>query len=410
MAQLPSENMYDIFSRMPVKSLARFRSVSKLWRNSINDSYLETMHAERATTYYDPMLIMFRQILSHLPNSSCTLSFLEYKEEEDQKGGYCSTLNVRKKPPVMEFTCKSSGSRFPDDIILGSCNGLIYSSRGHPGHNTLVVIHPLRRECYELPPIRPPFHTLHSWVIDLEESFRIYVKETYGLGFDISTNTFKMVAVVVREEGGPVLNIHDQLNEEVNQELCAMVHVLGTDSWRKIHRVPAYPVSGEGVFANGCLHWLISDDDDDGYPAYLGRPVVSFEMAKEEFGLIDPPQERPSGWVREQLVDLDGEVGYAYNIVNRRMEVWVLKEGGWVVHCVFKQRSPLPSSFIKVLGFWNQNGDVLMTDCEKHMFVYNLKSDSLHEINFVGREEENETNDIRMYRSSLFSTRYSIKK
>ncbi|KAI3703354.1 hypothetical protein L1987_73359 [Smallanthus sonchifolius] len=365
MAELPSEIMYDILSRMPVKYLARFRCVSKLWLHYINDSHLKTMHAKRSPVD-DPMLIMFHQIPSKHPNSPCRLSLLEHE-------GSC-TLKVRKKPPLMGLMCKSFVYRYPDDIILGSCNGLPYSSKGHHDGihgNMLVVIHPLSRECYELPPINISLtHPQQTWGISCDdESYRLRVEESFGLGFDESTDTFKMVSVVLREE--------------VKQDLCTMVHVLGTDSRWKIDQVPSYPIAGEGVFANGCLHWLNNDEDDDEYPIYLGRPVIRFDMANEEFGLIHPPQERPSGWIKELLVDLHGEVGYVYHMVNRGIEVWALKERGWVMHCEFRQKPPLPKGFVKVLGFWNENGDVLMTDSWKPMFVYNLKSDNLDEVSFA---------------------------
>ncbi|KAL9992431.1 putative F-box domain-containing protein [Helianthus debilis subsp. tardiflorus] len=102
MAEFPSEIMYDILSRMPVKSLARFRCVSKLWCSYINNSYLETMHAKRAAVN-DPTLIMLHILFdSEIPTLLCALSFLDYKEETDT-----CTLQVRKKPPVMDFSCMS---------------------------------------------------------------------------------------------------------------------------------------------------------------------------------------------------------------------------------------------------------------------------------------------------------------
>ncbi|XP_076901595.1 putative F-box protein At1g53370 [Bidens hawaiensis] len=191
--QLPMENMYNILSRMSVKSLARMRCVSKQWCNYINDPYLESMHAKRATPT-NPMLIMVHQFPSNHPNSQCILAFLEYKE----KPGTC-TLQVTKKPPVMEFMlCTELCLRYPNDIILGSCNGLLYSSQcNHDTTTTLVVINPLRKERYELPSMKitPIFHYLQtrqwSWGIDLEElSRRLCVNESSGLGFDDSTKTF----------------------------------------------------------------------------------------------------------------------------------------------------------------------------------------------------------------------------
>ncbi|KAJ0672656.1 putative F-box domain-containing protein [Helianthus annuus] len=389
-AILPSEIIYDILSRMPVKSLARFRCVNKLWCNYINDPYLEAMHTKRPSMN-DPVPIMFRQFPSDdHPNSPCTLSFLEHKEE----AGIC-TLEVKKKPPVMEFMCKSWTYRNPDNIVLGSCNGRLYSSKHSHDGNKLVVIHPLRKDCYESPPIKTPFHPQQqqSCGIDLQESNRLCVEESSGLGFDDSTNTFKMVCVVKREHEGQLEDLY-----QLKEDLWTMVHVLGTDSWRKIPQVPSYPITGEGVFANGCLHWLISDEYDDYRAAYLGRPVIKFDIAKEEFGVIKPPHELPDYWVNERLVDLHGEVGYVYQIVNHRMEVWVLKERGWVMHCEFELKPPLPGGLMKVLGFWNDNGDVLMTDnWKRQMFVYNLNSNSLHEVSLVGCEEGLTLIDIRMY-------------
>ncbi|KAK1418960.1 hypothetical protein QVD17_28114 [Tagetes erecta] len=405
MAELPSEIIHNIFSRMSVKSLARSRCVSKQWYAYINDNYLEIMHAKRAAVY-DPMLIMFHQLpfVIHM-NAPCTLSFLDYKYEEDD-----CTLEVRKKPSVMEFMTSMWCFTYPNDIILGSCNGLIYSSQGGcDDDNMLVVINPLKKKCYVLPPIKTPFHSQQSPSIDhgqvrkhigSSNTFKTRVDKADGLGFDESTNTFKMVSVEVRK---PVRS--SNVDYQVKEDVCTMVHVLGTESWRKIPQVPCYPITGEGVFANGCLHWLISDEDDDDRPTYLGRPVVSFDVVNEGFGLINPPQERPSGWVREQLVDLNGKLGYVYNIVNRIVEVWVLMERGWVMHCEFRQKPPLPRGFIKVLGFWNEDGDILMTDETKNMFVYD-RSNRLYEVCFDRKEKDGV--DIRLYQSSLFSTRYSF--
>ncbi|KAJ0469115.1 putative F-box domain-containing protein [Helianthus annuus] len=44
---LPSEIIFNILSRMPVKSLARFRCVSKLWCDYIDDPYLKIIHDQQ---------------------------------------------------------------------------------------------------------------------------------------------------------------------------------------------------------------------------------------------------------------------------------------------------------------------------------------------------------------------------
>ncbi|GKC61395.1 F-box domain containing protein, partial [Tanacetum coccineum] len=145
-------------------------------------------------------------------------------------------------------------------------------------------------------------------------------QESCGLGFDASTNTLKMVCVLLKDyvpPGDP---------DMVRKNLCTMVHVFGTNSWREIPQVPPYCITDEAVFANGCLHWLVSHIDiktEDG-----GRPVIWFDVEKEEFGLIDRPNRmcdliRNYSCSNDHLVDLNGEVGF---VCARTMEVWVLKQ------------------------------------------------------------------------------------
>ncbi|KAK1418950.1 hypothetical protein QVD17_28103 [Tagetes erecta] len=381
---------------MSVKSLARFRCVSKQWSKYINDPYFEIMHAKKTSN--DAMLIMFhrRPFIIHA-NAPCTLSFLEYKYEE--AGDNC-TLKVRKKPQVlMTFMYQSLNFRY--NIILGSCNGLFYSSKyDHRDGNNLVVIHPLRNECYVLPPINSPFCLEHvNRVINADKST--------GLGFDESTNTFKMVSITLRRR------VESPNLDNIKEDACIKVHVLGTDSWRRIPQVPSYRISpSAGVFANGCLHWLtISGHFDHYQPLFIGTKIISFDVATEEFGLINPPQGRGCYvWQIEQLVDLHGEIGYVYR-VGCNIEVWVMmKERGWVMHCEFQHEELVSCGPISILGFWNEYGDILLSDDhQKRMFVYGLNSKSFYQVMFDDWEEGSAV-DIRLYQTSLSSTRYSIKR
>ncbi|XP_071699975.1 putative F-box protein At1g32420 [Rutidosis leptorrhynchoides] len=308
--ELPVDIIYNILSRMPLKSLARFQCVSKVWCKYINDPYLEIiMHnAKRADMNDDPtMLMMFK--LHLYPYASASLTMLVTKEEEKSTATSHEevVITTKKNPPTpyMEFVCKDWSSRFfvEGDIILGSCKGLIFSSQDHhpdnvdDGTTVLLVINPLKKVCYKLPPIE-----IWSCTSAFEE------REACGLGCDDSTNTYKMVCVVLRNQKKIRSYNHDD-SDVVKEDICTMVHVLGgTDSsWREIPAVPAYPISGEAVFANGFLHWLENN---------------MFDMMKDEFGLIDPPPydtliDRTG---MEHLVDLDGQVGLVYHETSRILE------------------------------------------------------------------------------------------
>ncbi|PWA48263.1 F-box domain-containing protein [Artemisia annua] len=344
---LPSYIVCDIFSRLSVQCSARSRCVSKVWCNYID--------------YVNPYIRVVEElpILYHVIESIQTGTTHDYVLKP-KEGPF---LEFLRKKPLFEYS-------YAQIEVLGSCNGHICLSQDEYNIVTLlVVVHPLRKEYYELPPLPMRFES---------SMFR----ESCGLGFDASTNTLKMVLVLLKAYAPP-----DNL-DMVRKDLCTMVHVFGTNSWREIPQVPSYPIAGKAIFANGCLHWLVSHLDAPTQEG--GRPVIWFDVEKEEFGLIDPPKRMGDLWrnyscAYDHLVDLNGEVGY---VCLRSMEVWVLKQKEWVPHCRFEKQI-VPYGDIEVLGCWNKDGDMLITtigDGNK-FFVYNLKSGVLHKTNIVDPDD-----------------------
>ncbi|MFS8009284.1 putative F-box domain, leucine-rich repeat domain superfamily, F-box-like domain superfamily [Helianthus anomalus] len=431
MANLPSEIILNIMSRMPVKSLARFRCVSKLWCEYIDDQHLKIIRGQQ---YPEETAIMIaRTNVSDHPLIS--LYAIESKK----------SMVLMKKIPSLEFKSTKISSEYNVPYILGSCNGLVYLSLSVKGYWSWIVhtcdirvVDPLRKEYYELPPMNHP----------LDQKGIAF----YGLGFDDSTNTFKMVFFTIVNE---------------REEACAMVHVFGTRSWQQISQIslnlmiftrpPNFP---KAVFACGCLHWL------DGY----GK-IISLDMRTEEFGLIDLPNVQRHGaeHVRSGLVDLHGEVGYVYCRFLSSLEVWVfvkrflgwtlhwalllldakglchqcwariegpdlfrgiqklvwvlvlrsdsgfdimfvtvLKQREWVIHFRFDHKPPLPAyTSIVVIGCWNRDGDIVMETITKgvrtQLFVYCRESDLLKEIKFIRKSKDFWFSNPFMYPSSLSS-------
>ncbi|KAJ0703975.1 putative F-box domain-containing protein [Helianthus annuus] len=371
MANLPSEIILNIMSRMPVKSLARFRCVSKLWCEYIDDQHLKIIRGQQ---YPEETAIMIaRTNFSDHPLIS--LYAIESKK---------SMVLKMKKIPSLEFKCTQISSEYDVPYILGSCNGLVYLSLSVKGYWSWIVrpcdirvVDPLRKEYYELPPMNHP----------LDQKGIAF----FGLGFDDSTNTFKMVFFTIVNE---------------REEACAMVHVFGTRSWRQISQISLNPMIftrppnfPKAVFACGCLHW------QDGY----GK-IIRLDMRTEEFGLIDLPNVQRHGaeHVRSGLVDLHGEVGYVYCRFLSSLEVWVLKQREWVIHCRFDHKPPLPAYIsIAVIGCWNRDGDIVMETITKgvwtQLFVYCRKSDLLKEIKFIRKSKDFCFSNTFMYPSSLSS-------
>ena len=185
---IPSNIIFNIFSRVPVKCLARSRCVSKVWCNYIDDRYLVIIHDKRVVE--EPTPILYHQHLSR-DRKTHSLCFHVIRSKQPQSTN--DYVLESKEGPTLEYLRKkppSKSSIFRIEV-RGSCNGLMCLSQDDSYEITsLAVVDPLRKECYELPPFPLRF----------DKHMR---RESCGLGFDTSTNTLKMVCVLLKAYAPP---------------------------------------------------------------------------------------------------------------------------------------------------------------------------------------------------------------
>nr|XP_043633333.1 F-box protein At3g07870-like [Erigeron canadensis] len=375
MADFPEDTLYNIFSRIPIKSLARFRCVCKQWRVYINDPHLANIH-HHVKEEPKPIHIAPIQRTDQFHQRASELSLLRVMADGVQVNKDLSSRFLVKR-----------NSKHMEDQIQGYCHGLITlirkEHRRRKRGTTFVVINPLTKDCHDLPRlIKRPYEKISG----------------QGLGFDNSANTFKMVCVLDHTKNGAKMR-------------TVQVHNLGTDSWREIPQVSYkyYCIGVRAVYANGRLHWYACGD--------LGEKVVWIDMKKEEYGLSDLPKQTRVRYFMK-LVDLNGEVGCVYlkygpNYGGDEVVVWILKhEDQWSKHCVIKL--PDYNDKVDVIGCWNKEGDILikrlLTNALKgpsQLVVYRLTNDSFHSLAGLedGPGEEANYYNIQMYQSSLLSMR-----
>ncbi|GAB2259724.1 hypothetical protein Droror1_Dr00010579 [Drosera rotundifolia] len=99
---LPSDILFDILARLPIKSIIRFMSVSKAWKTMIKDPAFIKLYNEIHADELSPNTLIFEH------EESLWSIDLDNKRERR-----CQPLNRRRE----------------DSLLVGSCNGLLcYSS------------------------------------------------------------------------------------------------------------------------------------------------------------------------------------------------------------------------------------------------------------------------------------------
>lgn len=222
----------------------------------------------------------------------------------------------------------------------------------------------------------------------------------FGFGYDPSANEFKVVRVCSRKF---LKRFHE-----------ISVYGWRSNSWKRMEMsnlffnvwiLSDYNLS---VVVSASIHWVAhcADDDEDVGFYYFG--IVAFDVSKEHFKLIDPPQGKQrkkflTGKLNECLSLVVGESHYVW-----KFDIWVMKEYGvsdsWIKQVKVDMNScldgdlrfpqPHKEDWVKLLAFGNK-GNVLLQfrfnlfwyDLESHRVKYlypdSLKTLFVHLINYA---------------------------
>ncbi|XP_030516571.2 F-box/kelch-repeat protein At3g23880-like [Rhodamnia argentea] len=225
-SSLPLELHPNVLSRVPTKSLPKFRSVCKEWRDIIDDPRFATVHA--ASGVESPRILLFSQpSLGAEPRFVMDEEFLE------------TSL------PRLAGGLWHCGAR-------ASCHGLLCFDDLRKGETCLL--NPLTRDGFSLSSVAPCERPLGSHI---------------AIGMDRLTSRYKILRVSYfrRAIGAIRAEVLDQ----------------GSQSWREIASVPPGDILGDPVFAAGSIHWSVASRND-------ALSISSFDLAKEEFGPTPCPE------------------------------------------------------------------------------------------------------------------------
>ncbi|EPS73393.1 hypothetical protein M569_01365, partial [Genlisea aurea] len=325
----PEQIIIEILSRIPVKSLLRFRSVSKSWLRLISTSYFIGAHLEKS--------IDDAGLSKHILLFTDCLSGFELKR--------CSVKSLMSDSSSVENDFDYPGKYFFRTIsVVGSVQGLVCIA-GDEDH--VFLWNPATRRSHKLP----------NLVIDLPKGF-YYI---WGFGCD-HRHDYKIVGLFC------------WIGVSGWYESVVMIHSLKSDSWKRIQDFKhGIPLDNTGKFAHGKLH----------YPTTGGRigrwTIVSLDLDTETYATV----EQPRCWDDEcesSLGLLGGSICVLRNDMKSVVDVWLLREydmaDSWTklfsISSIRNPRKFLHSTPLFVLP----NGEILLF-LGAHFVAYDPKTNSL---------------------------------
>ncbi|XP_065863462.1 F-box protein CPR1-like [Euphorbia lathyris] len=343
---IPGDIIADILSKLPAKSVLRFKTACKTWYSLISHPMFINLHCERAPQ--NPKILF--------STTGSEVQILDYESSS------------------LDDSCLSRPFNFPGESslnyakIVGSSRGLVCVTTDFYGDN-FSIWNPLTGECRNI------VADLSCQVID---SYK-YAYYLHGLGYDSVADDFKLVI-------------------SIDRSTCN-VFSLNANSWKRIRCIPPdafehrydmhvferrydmHPSRPLAIILSGIFHWLLVPCTSRRSEAY----VLAFDVAKESFEKLQIPVHDPRKSTVENLFEHKGClcVSFSKGRSFTNKEIWMMKEYGFWVHLLtIKNSPPLNCLGSSVLCISTRDELVYQTD---------------RKFSRRGREEY-KLDEIRMYR------------
>ncbi|XP_056693804.1 F-box protein CPR1-like [Spinacia oleracea] len=370
MAELPPEIITIILSKLPVKSLLRFKSVCKHWHSLIKSPNFVKTHLNQTLTSD-----CNRHLLVSVKHSSLHSSKLDL--DLDLAHNQLSFSKLRH--PLKRR------QRFN---LVGSCNGVVCIS--NISKTELFLFNPLTKSHRKLPCPQIPVTKLHMTV--------------FGFGYDSKNNDYKVLRI---DQG------YGKIEDSNNK---AQVYSLNSNSWRCIKGIPYNLYNGvyDGVLFNEALHYVVVIHESE------SLFIATFDLQTEGFSSIDFPNydDELDSVPLFILSELGGrlcllincrsfEIGfdeifdsdeyldeyfddeYSDELDDRHVELWVMEEYGnkesWVkVSSICKPKIIRSSEFIRPIVYSKDGKRILLQIHKSRYCWYNLESGNVERITVNG--------------------------
>ncbi|XP_026388623.1 putative F-box protein At5g52610 [Papaver somniferum] len=286
--------LYEILSRLPAKSLMRFKCVCKQWQSLIHkDGSFMDLHFKRSKT-----------LCNFSVGGGGISLIMRWPKWHSHKFGVSSVELLLSKRRVAtaqrerEVPISGAASSFP--FVFGAVNGLI--SLVNRSANSVSILNPSTGQStsWIQSMIKQQHQNLYEKIQVIDEDGHCvsrqiqYVNSNwYYFGYDPLTMEHKVVLFWIKE-------IYDRLGVFLRSEnICEVMTVDGRQhnknnlSWRRIDDEFVLPPTispsefTSSVYANGSIYWLRNDRKQHSVTEPL---IVEFNVGSEKFRVISIPK------------------------------------------------------------------------------------------------------------------------
>ncbi|KAJ4703553.1 putative F-box family protein [Melia azedarach] len=324
---VPPEIIVDIFSKLPVKSLCRFKCLSKAWLLLISNTKFAKMHLSRTNT----------QKFLNYHSSSRSLYSVDYETSYQEDEVVAVKLGFPKK--------NKRRSRWVS--IYGSCNGLILL-RCQPKPYATYIYNPSINEYRQIPDEDDP----GNLTITHYNCF-------YGFGYAQPVDDYKVVKFCTREKN------------------TVRVFSLRNNSWKRVEL--EYDISKfydtdnrGGIFLNGAIHWIFYDEGES--------KLVAFDLMEENFKTLPLPEGITS------MCSSVGILGGCLVFIERRRwgnYLWIMKEynviDSWEAISMMDEDN-YQFECLQALCYLKINSEIMVGLENEKLVFYNPRDETLKEL------------------------------
>ncbi|XP_059629350.1 F-box/kelch-repeat protein At3g06240-like [Cornus florida] len=348
-AILLDEVMIDILSRLPAKSLCRFKCVSKSWFALISSPHFAKTHLNRSI------------------NNKCERLFLISDSPDSLYSIDCTEASINDAVIATKLDFPKIEHQELLNYILASCNGLLLVS---DEEDTKFLLNPSTRESKKVP----------NFLFVVDSSTRCCM---YGFGYDSAADTMLKILILI------MIMIMMMMMMMMILMIVMMIMIMVTMNHSclspktvkrivQIHLIQDFPYNhsslmpNSGVFVNGSIHWLTFKCLDE------SLVIAAFDVSDEKFRDILAPSSFEECNISSDLGVLGGCLCKLICDSDSQADLWVMKEYG-VTESWTKFTISLPTYNVEPLCLLPDREILLEMDGDK-LVAYNAKEKRLRYI------------------------------